>query len=95
MVACAPVPNAWPGSMTISATGAAPGGETLGPSHGGRTCREGTAVAPAGAATSTGRWKALQRSDQSSGISVVRTSTSASPAAALTSGSAGTSPDGP
>ena len=46
-------------------------------SHGGRT-RSRRKRQP----TSTGRWKAFQRSDQSSGTSEVETSTSASPAAA-------------
>ena len=45
--------------------------------------------------TCTGRWKAFQRSSQSSGTSLVVTSTSAPPAAARRSGSAGSSPGAP
>ena len=40
-------------------------------------------------------WKSRQRSAQSSAISLVETSTSASPAAARRSGSAGSSPGAP
>ena len=46
-------------------------------------------------AIETGSWKSRQRSAQSSGISVALISTRPSPAAARSSGTAGTSPGGP
>jgi hypothetical protein len=82
---CDPVPNAWPGSITMSMPS-----PSSGASQGGRTRRRRNRQL-----TSTGLWNAFQRSDQSSGISVVDTSTSASPAAACRSGSAGSSPGAP
>ena len=81
VVACAPVPNACAGSITMS-TGAPTGG-----SHGGRTASRSPST--------SGRWNSRHRSAQSSATSVVRTSTSASPAAAVRSGSAGSSPGAP
>ena len=77
---CAPVPNAWPGSITRSIAVAV------------RAAAPTAAARAAGGSatlTSTGRWNAFQRSDQSSGTSELETSTSASPAAARRSGSAG------
>jgi hypothetical protein len=61
-----------------------------GASHGGRTRSRRKRQL-----TSTGRWNAFHRSAQSSGTSLVETSTSASPAAARKSGSAGSSPGAP
>ena len=63
VVACEPVPNAWPGSITTSSA------PSSGGSHGGRT--------RSGAGTSTGLWKLRQSSPQPSGSSVVETSISA------------------
>ena len=67
VVACAPVPNACPGSITTSSS-ADPAG-----SHGGRTVRRSPST--------SGRWNSRQRSAQSSATSLVdTTSTSAPPA---------------
>ena len=80
VVAWAPVPNAWPGSITMSSA-VSPAG-----SHGGRTVSRSPST--------SGRWNSRQRSAQSSGTSVVDTSISTPPAAARRSGSAGSSPGG-
>ena len=97
VVACPPVPNACPGSITISCT--PPSRSAVASSQGGRTCRAGTRVpppaVPRGASISTGRWNRLQRSCQSSGISLVEISTSDSPTTAFRAGRLGSSPGAP
>jgi hypothetical protein len=82
---CAPVPKACPGSITRSMPS-----PSSGASQGGRTRSRRRRQL-----TSTGRWNDFQRSAQSSGTSELATSTSASPAAARTAGSSGSSPGAP
>ena len=87
VVAWAPVPNAWPGSMTTSmpASSSASRPGMAGSAAGRPVSHEGrTTIRPP--ATATGSWKSRQRSAQSSGISVELISTSPSPAAASSVG---------
>ena len=85
VLACAPVPNAWPGSITISCT--APAASALGGLPRRPHAQRGHARCPParGAAlrSARGGGTRFQRSCQSSAISLVEISTSASPATAL------------
>ena len=83
MVGCAPVPNAGPGSITISLTP----GLAAGSSQDGRTYSRPP--------TSTGTWKRFQRSAQSPATSVPLTDTRTPPTSASPSGSVGSSPGTP
>ena len=97
VVAWAPVPNAWPGSITISCDGPRARRAAAAPTAGARAAPAARArrAARRGGSISTGRWNCFQRSCQSSAVSLVEISTSASPAAALRSGRAGSSPGAP
>ena len=82
VVACEPVPKAWPGSITRSIRSR----RAAGSCQGGRTYSV--------PATSAGRWKERQRESQSSAISLVETATRAPPTLACSAGSVGSSPGG-